>query len=148
MSGEGDSWHRWEQLQALCGHHSKLGVILEVGENLPPPAEIQRWLGEPLRAVALPTSVFLTNKRGYPTLSKPHQDLLLLFFRHGVQVSHLLCHILSLVLLDGQRNKAAAVLLCAGESQPWQPGTVMLCASKLFTASKNMCYELCIEGGS
>lgn len=35
----------------------------------------------------LPTSVFQTNKRGFPTLSKPHQDLLLLFFRHNVQVT-------------------------------------------------------------
>jgi protein arginine N-methyltransferase 5 len=61
-------------------------VLLEVPENLPPKEQIQRWLGEPVKALVLPTSVFQTNKRGFPTLSKAHQDLLLLFFRHNVQV--------------------------------------------------------------
>lgn len=39
-----------------------------------------------MRALALPTSAFLTNRRGYPTLSRAHQELLLGFWRQGVQV--------------------------------------------------------------
>ena len=74
----------------MCGHHSKIGVLLEVPEILPPQQQIDRWLGEPIRALLLRTTVFQTNKRGYPTLSKAHQDMLLLFFRLGVQVSCLL----------------------------------------------------------
>lgn len=83
---EADSWQWWNQVRGLCGHHTKLGILLEVPENLPPHEEIQRWLGEPVRALVLSCTVFQTNKRGYPTLSKPHQDLLLLFFCQGVQV--------------------------------------------------------------
>lgn len=47
---------------------------------------VQRWIGEPLRAVILSTSAFTTNKRGYPTLSKRHQDFITLCFKHNVQV--------------------------------------------------------------
>lgn len=49
-------------------------------------AEVARWLGEPLRAVLLPTAVFLTNRKGFPVLGKPHQELLTTLFRHNVQV--------------------------------------------------------------
>lgn len=82
-----DPWHWWNQIRGLCGHHSKLGILLEVPENLPSLQMIHRWLGEPVKALILPISVFQTNKRGFPTLSKAHQDLLLLFFRHNVQVN-------------------------------------------------------------
>lgn len=41
-----------------------------------------------MRALALSTEVFLTNRRGYPTLSKAHQELLTSFWRQGVQVWH------------------------------------------------------------
>ena len=43
---------------------------------MPSAEAIDRWLGEPLRAAILPTSIFLTNKKGFPVLSRPHQRLL------------------------------------------------------------------------
>ncbi len=42
--------------------------------------------GEPVRGVALPTAAFIANRRGYPTLPKAHQELLIDFWRQGVQV--------------------------------------------------------------
>ena len=36
--------------------------------------EILRWLGEPIKTLLFHTSVFLTNKKGYPVLSKAHQE--------------------------------------------------------------------------
>lgn len=63
------------------------GVALEVPEDLPrAPQLLQRWLGQPLKALLLPTSCFTTNKRGYPVLGKAHQDLVGSALRHGVQV--------------------------------------------------------------
>lgn len=53
-----------------------LRPALEVGPDLPSAEAIDRWLGEPLRAAILPTSIFLTNKKGFPVLSRPHQRLL------------------------------------------------------------------------
>ena len=39
-----------------------------------------------MRAVALPTAAFVANRRGYPTLPRAHKDLLVDFWRQGVQV--------------------------------------------------------------
>ncbi|EIE25124.1 protein arginine N-methyltransferase 5 [Coccomyxa subellipsoidea C-169] len=82
---EDDSWERWNQVRCLTWHNAKLGVVLDVPAVLPPKEEIVRWYGEPVKALMLPTSVFLNNKRGYPTLTKAHQEMLLTFFAHGVQ---------------------------------------------------------------
>ena len=45
-----------------------------------------RWRGEPVKAIILPTTIFSSNKRGYPILSKPHQELIASFFKLKVQV--------------------------------------------------------------
>ena len=34
-----------------------------------------RWLGEPIRSAVLPTSIWLSNKKGFPVLSRAHQQL-------------------------------------------------------------------------
>lgn len=191
-----DPWEWWSQLRFLCHHNSRLGVVLELGADLPSTEDLQRWRGEPLkwaglggaagmgwdghgswqlqlgelppvlgwggqragsaavfvphcsacrqglqsrsrphaahrciepsvhrctrpfrqpwrrtrrladlvglallgpeparphlphlppRAVLVPTAIFMTNKRGYPTLSKRHQEFLTDCFRRGVQ---------------------------------------------------------------
>lgn len=51
-----------------------LSVVLEVTADLPAQSILERWVGEPVKAVIVPTSVFLTNKKGFPTLSRRHQD--------------------------------------------------------------------------
>ena len=70
----------------MCEHSATLGAVLDVGRTLPPAQHWRRWLGEPLKAVIIHTSAFLSNKRGFPVLPKAHQDLVSLFFRHNVQV--------------------------------------------------------------
>ena len=73
----------------MCGHNGQLGVALELGPSLPSEAEVRRWYGEPVRAIVVPVSVFQTNKRGFPALSKAHQAVLVTFFQLNVQVSHM-----------------------------------------------------------
>ena len=51
------------------------------------PSSPPRWKGEPVKAILLPTTTFTSNKRGYPVLSKRHQELIATFFRLRVQVS-------------------------------------------------------------
>jgi protein arginine N-methyltransferase 5 len=46
---------------------------MEVGDRLPSEPELTRWLGEPIKTLLIPTSIFLTNKKGYPVLSRPYQ---------------------------------------------------------------------------
>ncbi len=87
FSRAGDPWRAWNEVRTLCNHSTKLGVILEVQSEVPRLEEVLRWHGEPVKALLLPTSAFLTNRRGYPTLSKAHQELLTRFFQLGVQAS-------------------------------------------------------------
>jgi protein arginine N-methyltransferase 5 len=81
-----DPWETWNQFRQGTDFHNLLGCVLELGAAVPPPRLQQRWFGEPVKALLLPTHVFSTNKRGYPVLSKAHQELLANFFRMNVQV--------------------------------------------------------------
>ena len=58
-------------------------VALEIGADLPSNHVIDRWLGEPIKAAILPTSIFLTNKKGFPVLSKMHQRLIFRLLKVG-----------------------------------------------------------------
>lgn len=74
------------QVRSLCDANALLGVVLRVPGDLPPPCQAARWAGEPIKALLLPTGVFSSNKRGYPVLSRPLQDLIATFLRCHVQV--------------------------------------------------------------
>ena len=47
----GDPWEWWNQLRFLCHHHPRLGVMLELGADLPSEDNLARWRGEPLKRV-------------------------------------------------------------------------------------------------
>ncbi|KAK3907651.1 Protein arginine N-methyltransferase 5 [Frankliniella fusca] len=83
---ENNPWEWWNIFRSVCNYNRRLGVALEVSADLPATEEIERWLGEPVRCLILPTSLFLTNKKGYPVLSKAHQTLLRKFVPLGVQI--------------------------------------------------------------
>ena len=116
MMRAGDPWRAWNSLRCLCNHSSKLGALLEVQAEVPPLQEVLRWHGEPVKALLLPTSAFLTNKRGYPTLSRAHQELLTRFFQMGVQVMLLPLHRVVLdcntVLQQSWKRKAIGLRHC------------------------------------
>ncbi|XP_031374612.1 protein arginine N-methyltransferase 1.5 isoform X2 [Punica granatum] len=81
-----DSWELWNSFRLLCEHHSQLSVALDISSSLPSPNSLCRWFGEPLRVAILNTDCFLTNTRGYPCLSKRHQNLVTGFFNHSIQI--------------------------------------------------------------
>lgn len=68
-----DTWKLWSTFSAACDYHKSVYLALELSVDLPDQRELDRWLGEPIKAVIAPTSIFLTNKSGYPVLSRPHQ---------------------------------------------------------------------------
>jgi len=68
-----DTWEWWNQLRVLCQHHASLSPVLCLTADLPPPALLERWIGEPVKAIVVPTSIFQTNAKGYPVLTKAHQ---------------------------------------------------------------------------
>lgn len=64
---------------------------MQVPHELPPQQEIDRWIGEPVKALALPASVFSRNRKGFPVLPKAHQELVSHFLQLGVQVGWASC---------------------------------------------------------
>jgi hypothetical protein len=94
----GSTWEAWNRLRMFCEHNSSIGVALgeclswviyvacsdqvdassfgclswrsEITADLPSREVLRRWLGEPVKAIILPTSIFLTNRKGFPVLSK------------------------------------------------------------------------------
>lgn len=44
-----DPWEWWNQLRFLCHHSPRLGVLLELGADLPAEEDVHRWHGEPLK---------------------------------------------------------------------------------------------------
>jgi len=86
LRNERDPWVGWRTIRTLCEHHASLGVALEVTEDLPSDKEVTRWIAESVKAVMIPTSIFLRNKGGYPVLSKAHQKMLQTFYRHKIEL--------------------------------------------------------------
>ncbi|KYO38530.1 hypothetical protein Y1Q_0006637 [Alligator mississippiensis] len=84
-AGEEKTWTWWHNFRTLCDYNKRIGVALEVGADLPSGHVIDRWLGEPVKAAILPTSIFLTNKKGFPVLSKGHQRLIFRLLKLEVQ---------------------------------------------------------------
>lgn len=82
-----DGWDMWNNFRLLCDQNPRLQVVLELTADLPSTErELERWFAEPVRAVIVPTDIFLTNKQGFPVLSKRHKAFLLEAFRYKVQV--------------------------------------------------------------
>lgn len=78
---EMEPWEVWNVIRSLCGEHPNLGVALELTSDLPPRAVLERWTAEPVRVVLLSTSSYVTNKVGYPVLSRKHQDFIKTMFK-------------------------------------------------------------------
>jgi protein arginine N-methyltransferase 5 len=73
---ERDTWRWWDRFRTACEHIPNLGVVLELTAQIPDPVDTARWLGEPVRALSMSTSIFLTNKMGQPVLSRVRRPLL------------------------------------------------------------------------
>ncbi|EGD83688.1 hypothetical protein PTSG_04292 [Salpingoeca rosetta] len=67
------TWHWWNQFRSLCTPCTRMGLALELSANICDEEEQERWLGEPVKCVVIPTGIFLTNAKGYPVLSRAHQ---------------------------------------------------------------------------
>ncbi|XP_057333940.1 protein arginine N-methyltransferase 5 [Microplitis mediator] len=78
-------WEWWNGFRFICDFDKKIGVALIVSHDLPEEDEINRWLGEPVKCLILPTTLFISNKKGYPVLGRAHQVLIQRFSPLNVQ---------------------------------------------------------------
>jgi protein arginine N-methyltransferase 5 len=100
-SGSNDKgWNVWNRVRLLCDHHNHLGVCLKLTKELPQKwCSFTRWLGEPVKACMLPTSLFELNEAGFPVLATGYQKVLLKLIEHDVQI-----------ILTGRAKHAKGVL--------------------------------------
>lgn len=70
----------------FCCHYFS-GLVLEVPDvkHILSPSELDRWIGEPVKALSMATSLFLTNQHKQPVLPKIHQDIIQRFMALDVQ---------------------------------------------------------------
>ncbi|KAF2723837.1 protein arginine N-methyltransferase HSL7 [Polychaeton citri CBS 116435] len=75
------SWDKWDVVRTLSNYHPRLSVALELPRQVPSLSVQSRWFSEPLRILTFPRTSFLRNAKGYPVLSKAHQNLLTRYMR-------------------------------------------------------------------
>ncbi|GAA6106279.1 protein arginine N-methyltransferase 5 [Tachysurus ichikawai] len=78
---EEKTWGWWHSFRTLCDYNKRICLAIEIDADVPSDAVIDKWLGEPIKAAILPTSIFLTNKKGFPVLSKAHQRIIFRLFK-------------------------------------------------------------------
>lgn len=91
---ESDLWHFWE---TACFQYFSckkdlannfLPIALEISTELPSEEELVRWCGEPVKAAILPTSLFLTNKKGQEIIADNLNSTKLIFICSFVYWKH------------------------------------------------------------
>lgn len=82
-----DTWEWWNEFRISCNYDKHLGLILELPDmnHIPKQSVVDRWIGEPVKALIIPTSYFLINHHGKPVLSKVHQEIIQKFLSLDVQ---------------------------------------------------------------
>ena len=70
------TWKTWNKFRSLLGHtNTKVGIALELTSELPSDERLlDMWLAEPVRTLIIPAHVFVSNAKGHPVLTKPHQN--------------------------------------------------------------------------
>lgn len=74
-------WHSIRNKYAQVETNQRYAIALELPRQLPSVNLQSRWLSEPVRLLLFQRTSFLRNAKGYPVLSKHHQQLLSRFAR-------------------------------------------------------------------
>ena len=69
-------WNQWNNLRFMLKSDRRVSLALRVKADLPETEVQERWSGEPVGFLVLPTSIFQENSQGFPVLSKAHQKFL------------------------------------------------------------------------
>ena len=48
---------------------------------------IERWFGENLKSVIVSTNLYITNQKGFPILTKPHESLIKRLFKFKISIT-------------------------------------------------------------
>lgn len=81
-----EPWQWWSKFHERLEWDKRIGVVLEITADLPSQDIVKRWLGEPVKAIVVPTSIFHTNKKGYDT------TIAIIFLYHHTYLCHFKYH--------------------------------------------------------
>jgi protein arginine N-methyltransferase 5 len=84
-----NTWDVWNAARTLLDQHPLVQLALELPSCLSPLSYkqcLERWLGEPVRCVIVPTRIFVLNRSGFPVLSRLHQRCVIELHRAQVHV--------------------------------------------------------------
>ncbi|KAK5960632.1 protein arginine N-methyltransferase PWA37_002061 [Arxiozyma heterogenica] len=70
------TWEIWNTVRKLCDFHPSLTISLAISKVKTPNYVLNRWLCEPVSCLLVSSSIFATNKYGYPVLYKFNQNLI------------------------------------------------------------------------
>lgn len=81
-----DGWIAWNNFRLATGHIHNIGVALELSPDLDEEdiSTCKKWAAEPVKAIIIPTSMFISNKLGFPVLSRHHQVILSHFLKYKI----------------------------------------------------------------
>lgn len=84
---EEDTWQWWNRFRWTADFHPKIRVVLELnGGDCPNMEIVRRWLGEPVEAIIIPSSLFIRNVKNYPVLPKVWQEVIALFIKSHANI--------------------------------------------------------------
>ncbi|KAM0419034.1 hypothetical protein ACHAPT_012085 [Fusarium lateritium] len=75
------AWDSWHHVRSVCSYNTRLFVALQLPRIMPEKDLQDRWFAEPLHYLTINPGVFQSNKAGYPSLSKHHQNLFFSYMR-------------------------------------------------------------------
>eukprot|EP01084_Bolivina_argentea_P162481 282759_1 len=81
ISFSSNGWKLWKTLSRLLRDIKTVRPALVIEQNVPSKELVQQWFAEGVQIFFLSENVFLSNKKGFPVLSKAHQKLLHRFLR-------------------------------------------------------------------
>jgi hypothetical protein len=81
-----DGLKSWGKIYSSLGHIDNIGLVLQISSDLPSEGVLSQFIAHNLKSIIIPLSIFVTNKTGYPVLSKPHQDFIKFLFGYKIEV--------------------------------------------------------------
>ena len=81
-------YEKYLEFKQLVGHSCQsVHLILVLSEDLPSWEHFNlRWTGEKIHSLQLETSIFINNAKGFPVLSKKHQEVVKAFMRQQCRI--------------------------------------------------------------
>eukprot|EP00892_Ulva_mutabilis_P000061 jgi/Ulvmu1/10055/UM006_0002.1 len=121
------TWRWWDTVRSLCNYHSSLGILIEIQgpHDMTPELMERRWLGEPIRGALVCTTAFLRNKRQFPVLSRPLQNVVLQVFKLGQQVTMLVNGPLATLNPAPDPTPAESALAASSKSVEFAPSNAL-----------------------